>query len=118
MNEEKFDVCQARDIHSDKIETARRNMPSEERLRETSEMFKVLSDYTRLKIMQALSAAELCVCDLCEVLAMNSSAISHQLRILRGAGLVRFRREGKNVYYSLQDVYVQDLISTALQQAG
>ncbi len=118
MTENNFDVCQTRDIHTDNIETARRNMPSEEALREISEMFKVLSDCTRLKIMQALSIAELCVCDLCEVLDMNSSAVSHQLRILRGSGLVRFRREGKNVYYSLQDIYVQDLISIALQQAG
>jgi len=118
MTENNFDICQTRDIHSDKIETAKCNMPPEEALRETSEMFKVLSDCTRLKIMQALSVDELCVCDLCEVLEMNSSAISHQLRILRGTGLVRFRREGKNVYYSLQDMYVQDLISTALQQAG
>ncbi len=118
MTENNFDVCQTHNIHADKIEEARNNMPTQEVLREVSELFKVLSDCTRIRIVQALANAELCVCDLTEVLYMNSSAVSHQLRILRAAGLVSFRREGKNVFYSLQDKYVEELISIALQQAA
>ncbi|MFW6415625.1 MAG: ArsR/SmtB family transcription factor [Thermodesulfobacteriota bacterium] len=118
MTENNFDVCQTHNIHTDKIEKARENMPQHEVLRKVSELFKVLSDSTRIRILQALANAELCVCDLTEVLQMNSSAVSHQLRILRAAGLVGFRREGKNVFYSLQDSHVQDMISIALQQAA
>lgn len=75
-----------------------------------AELFKALGDYTRVRILHALSVSELCVCALAEVLEMSQSAISHQLRLLRAARLVRYRKEGKNVFYALDDKHVETLL--------
>ncbi|GAB7023063.1 hypothetical protein JCM12178A_16210 [Salidesulfovibrio brasiliensis] len=75
-----------------------------------AELFKALGDYTRVRILHALSVSELCVCALAEVLEMSQSAISHQLRLLRAARLVRYRKEGKNVFYALDDEHVEMLL--------
>jgi ArsR family transcriptional regulator len=80
-----------------------------------AELFKVLGDPTRIKILDALSVSELCVCDIAEIMEMGSSAVSHQLRVLRAAKIVKFRREGKNVIYSLDDDHVRSLIETGLE---
>ncbi len=79
-----------------------------------AELFKALGDYTRVRILYALSIHELCVCALAEVLDMSQSAISHQLRLLRAAKLVRYRKEGKNVFYALDDDHVRSLVTQGL----
>lgn len=111
------DTCQVTVIDEKRIAKARDKMPDEALLLELAEIFKLLGDPTRMKIVQALSVTELCVCDLAALLEMTSSAISHQLRLLRARGIVRFRKEGKIVYYRLDDSHVQTLVEVALHHA-
>ena len=93
---------------------AKEKMPSEELISNLSDFFKNFGDSTRLKIVSALMSGELCVADICEVLEMSTSAVSHQLRILRQAKMVRSRRDGKQVYYSIDDNHVGILYSVGL----
>lgn len=86
-------------------------MPSEEILYDIAELFKAFGDSTRVRILCALFESELCVCDIAEVLGMNQSAISHQLRILKQAGLVRNRRDGKTIFYSLADSHIRTIFN-------
>lgn len=79
-----------------------------------AEMFKLFADNTRLKIICALLKEELCVCELCEMLDLNQSTVSHQLKLLRASNLVKYRREGKHIFYSLQDEHVENIISQAI----
>lgn len=108
-------VCDCGVIHSESVEEARRKMPKEEQLYELADFFKVLGDSTRVKIMWALDMHELCVCDLAVLLNMTKSAISHQLRALREARLVKFRKDGKVVYYSLADHHVKQVFEMGYQ---
>ncbi|MCR6544280.1 metalloregulator ArsR/SmtB family transcription factor [Dehalobacterium formicoaceticum] len=89
-------------------------MPQEEILIDLAELFKIFGDSTRIKIICALFTSEMCVCDIAALLEMNQSAISHQLRILKQARLVKYRREGKVVYYSLDDEHVQRIFDCGL----
>jgi len=89
-------------------------MPSEENLYDVAELFKVFGDTTRIKIICALFEAEMCVCDIANLLGMTQSAISHQLRVLKQARLVKYRREGKIVYYSLDDEHVRHIFNQGL----
>jgi ArsR family transcriptional regulator len=89
-------------------------MPDEESLYDLAELFKVFGDTTRIRILYALFESELCVCDIAEVLNMTQSAISHQLRVLKQARLVRNRREGKQIYYSLADDHVRTIIGQGM----
>ena len=109
------DTCQINIIDKDKIELARKSMPDSTTLSETADVFSLLGDYTRIRILQALSTTELCVCDLAAILEATSSAVSHQLRLLRAKGIVKFRREGKVVYYSLADEHVHQLLTQMIQ---
>ena len=90
-------------------------MPDEELLYDLAELFRIFADSTRIKILYALFEAEMCVCDIAELLGMTQSAISHQLRVLKQAKLVRFRREGKTIYYSLADDHVRTIIGMGLE---
>ena len=90
-------------------------MPEDVVIMSLSDIFKVLSDMTRLKIVFALLDNELCVSDLCQVVGLNQSAVSHQLRVLRGSSLVKYRKSGKLVYYSIDDDHVSGLIRLALE---
>lgn len=90
-------------------------MPDEAQLQELASLFKTLGDTTRVRILACLAAGELCVCDLSAVLSMGQSAVSHQLRLLRAAKLVRSRREGKNVFYALDDEHVLALFDQGLE---
>ncbi|WP_199172608.1 metalloregulator ArsR/SmtB family transcription factor [Petrotoga sp. 9PWA.NaAc.5.4] len=109
--EKKLDVCQTLEIHEDVIKKVKENTPNEEALNMLSEFFKIMGDQTRIKILYALFIAnEMCVCDISNVLDKTPSAISHQLRILRQAKLVKFRKEGKVVYYSLSDEHVKEIL--------
>lgn len=90
------------------------DMPDEEKLYDLAELFKVFGDTTRIRILYALFEAEMCVCDIAQILNMTQSAISHQLRVLKQARLVRNRREGKQIYYSLADDHVRTIIGQGM----
>ena len=104
--------CSERVLHPRSVEAARRGLPSSVELDSMEGFFKVLGDSTRLGILHALLRGELCVCDLSETLGMSSSAVSHQLAVLKAARLVRNRRDGKVVFYSLSDAHVQSLVDS------
>ena len=108
-------VCSEISAHPQAIAIIRSAMPDEDSMLDVSELFKVLGDSTRTRILFALLAAETCVCDLSELLGASVSAVSHQLRILRQARLVRYRREGKTVFYALADEHVRTLLSQGME---
>lgn len=111
----KTPVCSCNTVHDDVIEKVRKSMPDEELLYDLAELFKVFGDSTRIRILQALSTSEMCVCDLTVLLGATQSAISHQLRILKAARLVRNRKSGKSVYYSLNDAHVAGIFAQGLE---
>jgi hypothetical protein len=90
-------------------------MPAEEKMKELADFYKVFGDATRIKILCVLLESEVCVCDLAEILGMTQSAISHQLRVLKQMKLVKNRREGKTVYYSLADDHILTIISQGME---
>lgn len=102
-------------VHEDIIENVKRQMLDEEILFNVSDFFKILGDSTRAKIMWALDKSDMCVCDLANLLGMTKSAISHQLKTLREAKLVKFKKDGKMVIYSLADDHVKDIFEKALE---
>ncbi len=106
--------CSCEVIHQDTVDRVRENMPAEETLYDLAELFKVFGDSTRIKILWALDTAEMCVCDIAFLLNMTQSAISHQLRILKQAHLVKFRKDGKIVYYSLDDEHVRQILDQGI----
>jgi len=106
--------CNYSERHDKNVDKVRVKMLSEKDFLFLAELFKALGDYTRVRILYALSESELCVCALADVLDMSQSAISHQLRLLRAARLVRYRKEGKNVYYALDDDHVANLLKQGL----
>lgn len=107
--------CEYMHAHSDTIEQIRRIMPDDDKLIDLAELFRVFGDSTRIKILGALSGGELCVCDISTVVGMTSSAVSHQLKILKNARLVKFRRDGKTVFYSLADGHVNTILAQGLE---
>lgn len=109
------DICQISYVDQDRVDRSRARMHDERTTEELAEIFKVLSVPTRLRILQALSEEELCVCDIAAVVETTPSAISHQLRILRTARLVRSRKDGKMVYYSLDDEHVRNLFEEGIR---
>ncbi|WP_315116812.1 metalloregulator ArsR/SmtB family transcription factor [uncultured Clostridium sp.] len=111
---EEIEVCNCCDVHNDCVSCVKKNMLDNETFTRLSDLFKVLGDYTRIKIIYALFKKELCVCDIAEVLGMSQSSISHQLRILKSARLVKFRREGKTVFYSLDDEHIGEIFNAGL----
>lgn len=106
--------CSSNVVHEEVVARVREKMPFEETLYDLAELFKVFGDTTRVKILYALFAAEMCVCDIAALLNMSQSAISHQLRILKQARLVKFRRQGRVVYYSLDDEHVKQIFDQGL----
>jgi len=102
--------CEVTAIHADVVAKVQAAMPGEEDLVNLADFFKVFGDTTRMKILYALFQAEMCVCDIAYLLGMSQSAISHQLRVLKQAKLVKFRKEGRVVYYSLDDEHVQAIV--------
>ncbi len=118
MPERKAEVCQEECFHPDMLEKAKKAMMPDETLQDLAELFKALGDHTRVRILNALYHTELCVCDLSSLLEMSQSAVSHQLRVLRSGKIVKSRKEGKNVFYSLDDVHVQKLIALGLEHVS
>nr|WP_319487393.1 metalloregulator ArsR/SmtB family transcription factor [uncultured Caproiciproducens sp.] len=112
--EEFTDLCEENCIHHNLVEKTLIGMPDLDTLFSLAELFKVFGDTTRVRIICALFESELCVCDIAEILGMGQSAISHQLRLLRNAHLVRVRREGKSSFYSLDDEHVRLLFEQGL----
>jgi ArsR family transcriptional regulator, lead/cadmium/zinc/bismuth-responsive transcriptional repressor len=104
--------CGSNVIHPEAVRAGRGMLPRQDELEGMEQFFKVLGDSTRLRILHALLVGELCVCDLGETLSMSVSAVSHQLAVLKSARLVRNRRDGKVVYYSLSDDHVTSLLES------
>ncbi len=100
--------------HAHIIAQTRANMPSDEVLSKAAEVFRLFGDGTRIRILSALSEGEMCVCCLCDLLSMSQSAVSHQLSILKAARLIKSRREGKQIYYSLDDAHVGAILCTGI----
>ena len=111
ISKEEIEVCSETCIHQDKLDLVHNNMPDEEELSDLAEFFKIFADSTRIRILFVLFETPLCVCDLAEALGMKQPAISYQLRILKQARLVKSRREGRTVYYSLSDDHVRGIIA-------
>ena len=107
--------CNCEVIHPELVDKVKDIMPDENELYDLSDFFKVFADGTRIKIMWALEESELCVCDLAVLLNMTKSAISHQLKSLRAANLVKYRKEGKVVFYSLTDEHVKAIFEKGLE---
>ncbi|MDD2534460.1 MAG: metalloregulator ArsR/SmtB family transcription factor [Eubacteriales bacterium] len=106
--------CDCEVIHQDVVNQVRSTLPSEESLYDLAELYKVFGDSTRIKILWSLDAAEMCVCDIAVLLNMTQSSISHQLRILKQAHLVKNRKEGKIVFYSLDDEHVRQILDQGM----
>lgn len=101
--------------HKETVDKVNSDMPDEELLYDLAELYKVFGDSTRIRILYVLFEAEMCVCDIAQVLSMTTSAISHQLKVLKQALLVKYRREGKTVFYSLSDDHVRSILDQGLE---
>lgn len=109
-----LDMCEQQCVHKDVVSRVRAGMLSDQAASGLAEIFGLLGDRTRVRILYALMGGELCVCDISAVLGLSGSAVSHQLRLLRTAKLVRARKEGKNVFYALDDDHVHTLLAQGL----
>ena len=109
-----IEVCEHEHTHSEIVEQVEKGMPREDVIYDVAELFKVFGDSTRTKILTALFESEMCVCDIGKLLNMTKSAISHQLRILRQSKLVKARKSGKEVFYSLADKHVKVIFKMAI----
>ena len=112
--ENKSESCSCNVIHKEVVENVKNKLPKEETLYDLAELFKLFGDSTRIKIICSLFESEMCVCDLSVLLNISQSAISHQLRVLKSARLVKFRRAGKVIYYSLDDEHIKQIFDAGL----
>ena len=108
-------TCDCNMIHEDIVKDTLRKMPGEELFDRLAEFFKILGDPTRTRILFALDQNEMCVCDIANVLGMTKSSISHQLSLLRRSGIVKCRKEGKEVYYMLDDEHIKELFEVGME---
>ena len=113
--EQEVERCEYMYVHQDVVNKVKQDMPQDETLYDLAELFKVFGDSTRIKILYALFEAELCVCDIAQLLSVSQTAVSHQLRVLKNNKLVKFRKEGKNVFYSLADDHVRRIIDQGIE---
>ncbi|ABZ83612.1 transcriptional regulator, arsr family, putative [Heliomicrobium modesticaldum Ice1] len=113
-----MDRCDEYCVHADQVDKRRERLLPMDTYQELAQLFKALGDPSRSRLLHALSFGELCVCDLASLLDMSQSAVSHQLRLLRGLRLVRYRKEGKMVYYALDDEHVKGLLAQGLEHVG
>lgn len=114
-NVTEIECCGAHHVHTNLVHQIEDGMPSEEVMQSLADFYKVFGDLTRIKILCVLYQNELCVCDLAEVTGMTQSAISHQLRVLKQMKLVKNRRDGKTVYYSLADAHIQRILNQGME---
>jgi len=111
---EKEILCDENEIHESIINIVKKDMLDDNKFNRLSDFFKVFNDNTRLKILWALDISEMCVCDLSELLGMTKSAVSHQLSLLRQSRLVKYKKAGKNVFYSLDDSHIKQIIEQGI----
>jgi ArsR family transcriptional regulator, lead/cadmium/zinc/bismuth-responsive transcriptional repressor len=115
MNNKKIEICECNTIHKDVIDAAKKIMHDDLCYDELSEFFKGFTDPARLKILTALSHSEMCVCDLVELLQMSQPAVSHHLKLLKSARIIKYKKDGKFVYYSLDDNHISGILSFGLE---
>ena len=115
MQSAEIEKCECTHIHEDVVKDVTAHMPEDEKICDLADFFKVFADSTRIKILYVLLCSEMCVCDLAETLQMTQSAISHQLRVLKQMDLVKNRRDGKTIYYSLSDSHISTILSQGLE---
>ena len=118
MEHIEIDKCEFMHIHDDVVDKVNESMPDEESLYDLADFFKVFADSTRIKILYALLQTEMCVCDIANVLNASQSAISHQLRLLKQMKLVKFRRDGKTIFYSLSDNHIENILNQGMEHIG
>lgn len=114
MFHDNIERCDCNILHHDVVNYVKGLMPDKDNIRNLAELFKVFGDPTRVKIVSALFNSEMCVCDIAALLDMTKSSISHQLRVLKQARLVKYRRDGKVVFYSLDDEHIKNIFDQAL----
>jgi ArsR family transcriptional regulator len=115
FEQENIDVCEFLHVHEDVLAEVKEHLPKEDKLYDLADFFKVFADSTRIKILYVLLMHEMCVCDLAGILGVSQSAMSHQLRTLKQMNLVRARRDGKTVFYSLADNHIKDILSQGME---
>ncbi len=108
-------ICDCNVIHQDIVDSTKKSLPEEDIFNKLAEFFKILGDTTRVKILFALDKNEMCVCDIANVLGMSKSSISHQLGTLRRSGIVKCRKSGKEVFYTLDDEHVQQVFEVGVE---
>lgn len=113
--DKEIECCETSEVHEELLRTVREKLPPEEQLYDLAELFKVFGDSTRMRILFVLFEAEVCVCDLAEALSMTDSAVSHQLKILKQNKLIKSRRAGRSVFYSLADDHVRTIVSQGME---
>lgn len=113
-NQNKMQLCECNLVHNDIVAAVKQKMPDEKLMFDASSLFKVFGDYTRTRIISALFLSELCVCDIAYILNMTKSAVSHQLRILRQTKIVKMRKDGREVFYSLDDTHIYEIYKMAV----
>jgi ArsR family transcriptional regulator len=114
-NEEAVERCEFICVHDSVVQKVNENMPDDETLYDLADLFRIFADSTRIKILYVLFESEMCVCDIAQLLGMTQSAISHQLRALKQSKLVKYRREGKTVFYSLADDHVRSILDQGME---
>ncbi len=115
MDRDGVERCDYIHVHEDIVAAVTEHMPQEEVLYDLAELFKVFGDSTRIKILYVLFQSEMCVCDIANLVGVSQSAISHQLRVLKQSHLVKYRREGKTVFYSLADSHIKTILNQGLE---
>ena len=109
------ECCDVYQVHEELVKEVNEKMPDEDTLYDLAELFKVFGDSTRIRILYLLFESEMCVCDIAQLLGMTQSAISHQLQVLKKSKLVKYRRQGKTVFYSLADAHVRAIIGQGME---
>ena len=115
MNDPEIEQCDFIHVHEEIVKRVTKAMPDEDQLMDLADFFKVFADSTRIKILYVLSQAEMCLCAIANLLQMGQSAISHQLRVLKQMRLVKYRRDGKTVFYSLADSHIETILAQGME---
>lgn len=118
QQDNEMDQCELNFVHQDIVNRVVDVIPEEDELLDLAEFFKVFGDSTRIKILYVLSQSEMCVCDIATLISMSQSAISHQLRVLKQMRLVKFRRDGKTVFYSLADSHIEMILAQGMEHVS
>lgn len=118
VNDELIEQCEFIHVHEDIVKKVTEGMPDDETLYDLADLFRIFADSTRIRILYVLFESEMCVCDIAQLLGMTQSAISHQLRALKAAKLVKFRRDGKTVFYSLDDDHVRSILGQGMEHVS